>query len=195
MMRYCHIDCSLCPSLSGWIITQQQSRKVLKALAISGFVIFINLFMQAAAAAEKTLTILNWSEYIDPDLIQRFEHKYQTKVIEVYYKSSQHCSEMLLQNDAKGYDLILSAGIDLRNYIKRGWLAKIDEQKLAFLPQIKHKWRNAYPGAKDHAIPYFWGTLGIIYRHDLVKEPITKWSQLYSHSAELKGDLFAYRAT
>jgi len=150
-------------------------------------VILLSLFTQPSYGAERTLTILNWSEYLDPDLVHRFEQKYQVKVSELYYGSDEQRSDLLLQNNAYGYDLILSSGVDLQNYINRGWLAALEEDKLSFLNQLNPKWRGAFPGAVQYAIPYFWGTVGIVYRHDLIQEPITHWKQLYQPSAELQG--------
>ncbi len=150
-------------------------------------VILLSLFTQISYGAERTLTILNWSEYLDPELVQRFEQKYRVKVSEVFYGSDEQRSDLLLQNNADGYDLILSSGVDLQNYINRGWIAKLDNNKLLFLEQLSPKWRSAFPGAVEYAIPYFWGTVGIVYRHDVIKEPITHWKQLYSPAPELKG--------
>ncbi|WP_299792607.1 spermidine/putrescine ABC transporter substrate-binding protein [uncultured Shewanella sp.] len=151
--------------------------------------ILLCLFTQLSYGAERTLTILNWSEYLDPELVQLFEQKYQVKVSEVYYGSDEQRSDILLQNNAYGYDLILSSGVDLQSYINRGWVAELEKEKLSFLEQLNPKWRDAFPGASQFAIPYFWGTVGIVYRHDLLKEPITHWKQLYQPSAELQGKL------
>ncbi len=38
-------------------------------------------------------------------------------------------------------------------------------------------------------MPYFWGTVGIIYRSDLVKEPITHWHQLFNPAPDLQGHI------
>ncbi|MGF1761232.1 spermidine/putrescine ABC transporter substrate-binding protein [Photobacterium sagamiensis] len=163
--------------------------KMIKILTISVLLIFSPFFSQSACCAEKTLTILNWSEYLDPDLVQRFEQQYQAKVIEIYYGSDEQRSEMLLQNNAEGYDLILSSGVDLKSYTKRGWLAELEQEKLPTLQYINPKWRTTFPEAELYAVPYFWGTVGIVYRHDLLKEPITHWRQLYNPAPRLQGKI------
>ncbi len=97
----------------------------------------ITLGFQAihASAANDELVILNWGEYIDPDLIEVFETRHNAKVREVYYESDEQRTQMLLSNDAVGYDLILTSGIDLAFYVKRGWIAPLDTQAI---PNLKH---------------------------------------------------------
>ncbi|MDX1303218.1 spermidine/putrescine ABC transporter substrate-binding protein [Photobacterium sp.] len=154
-----------------------------------------SFFPQSAYCAEKVLSILNWSEYLDPELVQRFEQQYQAKVVEIYFGSDQQRSEMLLQNNAEGYDLILSSGVDLASYIKRGWLAELEQEKLPTLQHINPEWRSTFSGAEQYAVPYFWGTVGIIYRHDLLEEPITRWQQLYHPIPELRGKIGMFEDT
>jgi len=158
-------------------------------LTLCAAVILLSLSAQTSYSADRTLTILNWSEYLDPDLVLRFEQKYRVKVSEVFYGSDEQRSDLLLQNNADGYDLILSSGVDLQSYIKRGWITKLENDRLLFLDLLNPKWRSAFPGAVEYAIPYFWGTVGIVYRHDVIKEPITHWKQLYSPAPELKGKI------
>ena len=52
------------------------------------------LISSAALAAEATLNssprelvLLNWSEYIDPDLVEKFETQFNAKLKEVYFES------------------------------------------------------------------------------------------------------------
>ncbi|MGI9293881.1 MAG: ABC transporter substrate-binding protein, partial [Pseudomonadales bacterium] len=49
--------------------------------------------------------------------------------------------------------------------------------------------RKAFPDANAYAIPYFWGTLGILYRSDLVQAPIRSWSQLFNPTSDLQGKI------
>ena len=70
----------------------------------------ILLLYTTVAASGQELRIYNWSEYMDPDLMQRFEQRYQVKVHEIYYESDDIRDEMLLETDGQGYDIALVNG-------------------------------------------------------------------------------------
>ncbi|MGD8497304.1 MAG: spermidine/putrescine ABC transporter substrate-binding protein [Chromatiales bacterium] len=137
----------------------------------------------------RDLVVLNWSEYMDPDIIARFEQAHNVKVKEIYFESDDTRDEMLVENDGRGYDLVLVNGLNLRRYHTRGWLAPITEVEVPNLKLIDPKWRTAFDAADGYAVPYFWGTLGIGYREDLVPEPITSWKQLYNPPEALRGKI------
>jgi spermidine/putrescine transport system substrate-binding protein len=48
---------------------------------------------------------------------------------------------------------------------------------------------NPYPAIAGYAVPYLWGTLGIAYRKDAVKDAITSWKQLYQPAEYLRGKI------
>lgn len=131
------------------------------------------------------LIILNWADYIDPEIIKAFENKYNAKVRQVYYESDDTRDDMLVESNARGYDLVLSSGSALKTYNKRGWLAPIVKKQIPNLKHVKNKWLNAFNSASEYSVPYFWGTLGIAYREDLVTTPITSWKQLFEPEEEL----------
>ncbi|NNE85590.1 MAG: spermidine/putrescine ABC transporter substrate-binding protein, partial [Alphaproteobacteria bacterium] len=69
----------------------------------------------------------------------------------------------------------------------RGWLAKIDEDRMPNLRHVYARWRSAHNQASDYAVPYFWGTTGIAYRSDLIDAEITSWMDLFKPPAAAKG--------
>ena len=157
-------------------------------LAFSAMALALSIQTQAAPAAPQ-LVILNWSDYLDPELIQQFERRHQVQVIEVFYESDEQRTEMLLNNDAQGYDLILTSGIDIALYAKRGWIAPLPTAAIPNRQHLNPRWLNAFEGSTDYALPYSWGTTGILYRSDLLTQPLTQWRQLLDPSAELAGKI------
>lgn len=146
----------------------------------------------ATSTAEKSVTgtqqelvFLTWSEYMDPEIIQTFEQRFNIKVKMVYFESDDTRDDILLETEGKGFDLVLVNGASLYSYERRGWLAKLANADIPNKRHIQKKWFNAYPGAANYAIPLFWGTLGIGYRKDLVNEKLTSWKQLYQPNPEL----------
>lgn len=125
------------------------------------------------------LVLLIWSDYLDPDLIKEFERKYKVNVKQVYYESDELKDEMLLASDGKGYDIVLGSGISIIPYLKRNWITPLNSQNIPNLKHIDQRWLNAHPEISGHAVPYLWGTLGIAYRKDLLKQDIISWMQIF----------------
>jgi spermidine/putrescine transport system substrate-binding protein len=139
------------------------------------------------AAEPRELVLLNWSEYLDPELVEAFEQQQGVKVREVYYDSDEERDQMMIDSDGKGYDLVLVDGTSLKSYVQRGWVAPLNERDLPNLRHVEARWRSAHEYAESHAVPYFWGTLGIAYRADLVSQPMTSWKQFFIPAEELRG--------
>lgn len=137
----------------------------------------------------RELVFLNWSEYMDPELVEKFEQQHNVKVREVYFESDDLRDEILLETDGMGYDLAIVNGVMLDTYRKRGWLAAVTTGQIPNLKHIDDYWLKAYAGAEGYAAPYFWGTLGIAYRADLVKTAPVSWMDLYKPAEELRGKI------
>jgi spermidine/putrescine transport system substrate-binding protein len=140
------------------------------------------LYGPACAFGQSTpreLVFLNWSEYMDPALIQRFEQRYQVKVHEIYYESDDVRDEMLLETDGKGYDLVLVNDAMITTYLGRGWLQDLTIEQVPNLKYIDPHWLKVFDGVEGHAVPYFWGTLGIAYRADLLPKSPESWMDLF----------------
>ena len=165
-----------------------------KQLIIPTLVLFLILITNSRAA-EKELIILNWSEYISPDMIKSFEKKHKVKVKEVYYESDDARDRILLDTKGKGFDLILVNGAVFQGYRRQGWLQPIDARYIPNLRHIEKHWLKVFKPAEGYSVPYFWGTLGIAYRKDLVSKPITSWKQLFNPEKKLQGKILMVKSS
>jgi len=138
-------------------------------------------------AAPQELVFLNWSDYMDLELLAEFEKKHGVKVKQIYFEHDEARDNILVEADGKGYDLAIVNGGNMTAYRQRGWLASINEADVPNLKHVDRRWITAFDAAVGHAAPYFWGTLGIGYRSDLVSEPITSWMQLFRPPERLQG--------
>ncbi|MEA2079271.1 MAG: spermidine/putrescine ABC transporter substrate-binding protein [Pseudomonadota bacterium] len=159
--------------------------------SMAGLVVFVS---SVAFAADSTLhskprelVLLNWSEYLDPDLVEKFEQQFKVKLREVYFESDDGRDHMMLETDGKGYDLALVNGIMVDVYRKRGWLSPVSKAQIPNLNHIDSRWLDAFPGLEGYAVPYFWGTMGIAYRKDLVQAPLSSWMDILQPAEYLHG--------
>ena len=148
----------------------------------------------ASESAKRELVLLNWSDYLDPEILEEFESSSNIRVNEIYFDSDGGRDEILVETEGGvGYDLAMVDGSSIAALAKRGWLEPLDPRQLPNLVHIDPKWRTALPQAESYGVPYFWGTVGIGYRQDLVPEPMTSWFDLFQPHESLRGKIAMIR--
>lgn len=145
--------------------------------------------VSADDAPPRELVFYNWTAYVDQDVVKAFEAAYNVRVVQRYFQSADERDALLVQNDGAGFDvLVLTAG-DLPPYLERGWLQPLDKAAIPNLQYADRRWIDGFLGADDYAVPYLWGTTGLVWRSDLIEEPITSWRQFYEPEEAWKGHL------
>lgn len=142
-----------------------------------------------SSRAATELLFLTWSDYIDPQVISDFERKFNAKVKQIYFETDDARNEMLVETNGRGYDLVMVNNNRIGHYQQRGWLLPLDTTVLTNLKHIAPQWLTVVPDATDYGVPYAWGTTGIVYRADLVPEPIYQWKQLFQPAEALRGKI------
>ncbi len=117
-----------------------------------------------ASAQEKVVNVYNWSDYIDPDLLKRFETETGIHVRYDVYDSLETLEGKLLAGHS-GYDVIVpTAQPTLARLIKSGGVQPLDRAKLPNFagldPDLMKRVAGADPGNKYGAI-YLWGSTGM----------------------------------
>lgn len=88
-----------------------------------------------SATPVKELSVLTWSDYIDPEVVEAFQTKtgYQLKF--TYFETDETRDDYLIATDGSGYDLIMINGYTMQMYQQRGWLERTTP---ADVPNLKH---------------------------------------------------------
>jgi putrescine transport system substrate-binding protein len=142
-----------------------------KALAAA---VSLCLWMTCVAAADraKVLNIYAWAEYFPPALIAKFQAE---TGIHVNYAvlDSPETAETILSVGHSNYDLVtMNAAPELGREIPKGFWKKLDAASLPNAhnadPQIMQLLSTVDPG-NQYAIPWMWGTTGLIYNSDKIK--------------------------
>jgi len=131
------------------------------------------------------LVLLNWDDYMDPELLQQFEQLHNIQIQQIYFESDDTRNSILAASDGQGYDLAIVNEAMIESYSDRGWLASLPQPQPDNFQHIDPKWVEAYPNTTDKAVALFWGTLGIAYRSDLVSQPFTQWSHFFTPDKSL----------
>ena len=122
--------------------------------------------------AEKVLNVYNWSDYIEPTVIQAFEKDTGIKVNYEVMDSNELLETKLLAGRT-GYDVVVPSASFLARQIKANIYQKLDKSKL---PNLKNmdaditKRLEVFDPGNEHAVNYMWGTDGVGYNEAKVKE-------------------------
>ena len=153
------------------------------------FLVILISSVAYAADQENKLVFLNWPAYIHPKIISSFEKKFGVDIHEIHYETDELKEEMLLTNDAEGFDIMVGSGISMLQYVKRKWIDSISLEKIPNLSNIKKRFQKIHPNLDSYAVPYLWGTLGIGYRKDKIKYPLDSWENIFRPKKNLHGKI------
>lgn len=140
--------------------------------------------------SKDTLTIYNWGEYIDPDLIDAFEEETGIHVIYETFDSNE-AMYTKVQQGGSSYDIAVPSEYMIETMIEDDMLIELDHSLLPNLQNVDPYFLDLPfdPGNK-YSIPYFWGTVGIVYNPSMVPEDLTfdSWEHLWDE--RLQGKVF-----
>lgn len=125
--------------------------------------------------------VYNWGQYLDMDVIEMFEDKYD---IEVHYDEFEENEDMypIIEKGSVMYDVVCPSDYMISKMIENNLLEELNYENIPNLsyidPDYLKKAQDFDPGNK-YAVPYCWGTLGILYNKTKVSEPIDSWSAIF----------------
>lgn len=139
-----------------------------------------------AAAAAAELNVYNWGEYINPEVLKKFEEETQIKVNLATYSSNE---EMLakIQGGATGYDIVFPS-VHMHDIMaKLDLLEKTDINTYEGFKNIDPAFlrANSDPNGQ-YCLPYAWGTVGIFYNRKILGKDVTGWRDLMATVKEKK---------
>lgn len=111
-----------------------------------------------------TLSVYNWADYIDQDMVAAYEEEYGVDVIYDEYSSNEDLLAKL-QAGATGYDVIFPSDYMVAIMIDLGLLHTIDTGALSNYGNLDPQFLGApFDPGNEYCVPYYWGTTGIGYR-------------------------------
>ncbi len=128
----------------------------------------------AAGPLEDELRVFNWSDYVAPETIPRFEQEFHVRVIYDTYESNEEMIAKLVAG-GDGYDVVGPSGYLVPVLAAGGLLRPLDHAVLPNWSNLLPVFVNAEKDGGRYSMPYQWGISGIAYRRDLVAAPPTSW--------------------
>lgn len=137
---------------------------------------------QSDAADDNCLVVFNYGDYIDTETIRMFEEE---TGIQVKYEEYVTPEDMYTKykSGAIDYDLICTSDYMIEKMVQNGEALDIDTTEMEYYDNIGQEYLDfckAFDPDNSYAIPYFWGTVGILYNQKMVEEDVTSWSVLWN---------------
>lgn len=142
--------------------------------------LFIGCSKNSSGIGENgTIRVFNVGDYINPDLITKFELETKIKVVYDTYDTNEIMYQKLLTNPGQ-YDLVVPSDYMIEKMIKHDMLEELDYSNIPNASNIDEDFKGLdYDPENKYSVPYMWGTVGIIYDADVVTEPVTSWDILW----------------
>ena len=133
-------------------------------------VLVLGLSLLSGCNNDKTLLLLNWGEYLNEEVIQAFEKETGYVVVQDIADSNELFYSKI-KSGTTAYDLVVPSEYMIHKMYEKELLQEIDLSKLTnydlennpFMEGVKGIQSAMFEGNESYAIPYFWGTFGIIY--------------------------------
>jgi len=158
----------------------------MKKLLVIISAITLVVALTGCGEAKTKLYVLNWGEYMDQDLVSQFEDEFNVDVVYEEVGSNEEM-EIKIKSDITAYDIAIPSDYMIDKLRQQNLLNEIDMDLLTNLDDvtINEKVLGLYAdkGYAPYLIPYFWGTVGIMYNTDTVNEAdLTGWDVLFNPS-------------
>ena len=112
--------------------------------------------------AGQTLHVYNWGEYTGENILREFEEKTGAKVVMENFDSNEQMYIKVANGEA--YDILVPSDYMIQRLIQEGYLQKLDHSKLDCLDKLCDDVVGLpYDPGNEYSIPYFWGSVGIVY--------------------------------
>ncbi|MDE1549201.1 ABC transporter substrate-binding protein [Jeotgalibaca caeni] len=140
----------------------------------------INATQSNEASDDNTVIIYNWGDYIDWDLITKFEEETGYHVVYDTFDSNEAMETKISQGGTR-YDLVFPSGSIIPKMLEKDLLVPLDHEKIIGLEnQSEYLMDQPYDPGNKYTVPYFWGTVGIMVNTaKLPDHNIKNWSDLW----------------
>ena len=162
------------------------------AVALASVAIILMALAYGGVFSKKSTQVFvyNAGEYIDPEVIELFEEETGIEVIYDEFESNEIMYAKVAA-DGAAYDVLCPSDYMIGKLIENDMLMKLDWSVLPnaseYIGEQYYSSSQAFDRDNEYAVPYCWGTIGILYNKKMVDEPVDSWDILWdpAYSGEI----------
>ena len=140
----------------------------------------------------ETISVYNWGDYIDMDVIDIFEAETGIKVIYETFETNEDMYAKIAMGGSS-YDVIFPSDYMVERMIQEQLLQPVNWNNVPNVKNIDPRFMNeSYDPESKYAVPYTWGTMGVLYNTEMVMEEPDSWDVLLDETYKM--DMFMLNA-
>ena len=163
---------------------------VIVSAAGVGIIYLALLFGGVFTKNSNQVYVYNYGEYIDPEVIKMFQEETGIEVVYDEYETNEIMFAKIA-SDPSSYDVVCPSDYMVSRMISLDMVEPLDYEQLPnTLEHIGKQYfeaMEAFDPGNQYAVPYFWGTVGILYNTNMVDDPVTSWDILWN--PKYKGEI------
>jgi len=132
---------------------------------------------------DSTVYVYSWGDYINPETLKTFEKETGIHVVLDEFDTNESMFPRVAEG-AVHYDVICPSDYMIQKMIDNDLLQPLDFNKLPdakkYIGEEFFKQAESFDPGNKYAVPYCWGTVGIIYDKTKVTEPVDSWNILWN---------------
>ena len=143
------------------------------------WLVSVQLENQTKTSGGDKLVIYNWGDYLDPELLEQFTKETGVQIQYDTFDSNESMYTKIKQGGTT-YDIAIPSEYMIAKMIKENLVEKLDHKQIKGMENIGSDFLDQpFDPGNQYSIPYFWGTLGIVYNSKLVDKAPEHWDDLW----------------
>lgn len=145
-----------------------KKRRILPGILVAAALVLVIVFVKTGGSKEErpfegqTLHLYNWGEYTGENIISDFEKETGATVVQENFDSNEQMYIKVANQES--YDLLIPSDYMIERLIQEDLLQKLDPSKLTCMDKLADAVKGLpYDPDNEYSVPYFWGTVGIVY--------------------------------
>jgi spermidine/putrescine transport system substrate-binding protein len=132
------------------------------------------------------LYVYTWAGYTDSDLLYRFTQETGIKAIADVFDSNEAMLARLQAGGGGAYSIIYPSEYMVQKMRELGMLMELDFSRIRGIERLFSRFQNPeYDPGNRHSVPVSWGTTGLIYNTQKLKQAPEDWSYLWENRQQL----------
>ena len=185
------------------VVKQQKKGKKSKWLVVASIAVVVVLavvlgFMRkgidngALPYEGQTLRLYNCGEYISEDLLSDFEEKTGARVVLELFDSNEQMYIKIANGES--FDLLVPSDYMIQRLIEEELIQPLDQDLLDCMDLLVEDVKNLpYDPGNVYSVPYFWGSVGIVYdTNKVTEEELEEKGFAIFLDEKYKGDIYLY---
>lgn len=151
--------------------------------ALTGILLFAG---SVATLYSTELTLYIWDEYISAEVLNSFREKTGITVNLVHFDSDKTRDEVVASARGKQFDIVLFDSVSAQIFGKNNQLLALNTSEIPNFSHIDKRWQES---CGNFGVPYFYGTVGLVYDRTRYTEPPQSWGDLLWPKKDHRGQV------